>query len=284
MSRSRSPALNAAQKASSICGLGGASPRSFGSMSLPRPRCSADLTVPGVVESASAIFLQREVERLLEHHRRALLRREARQERTRRFTDRARLPAGCALRIRFGFRLEGADAVDPQVRRDPEEPRARILGRLIHAPQLRERTEERVLNEIVGVPRTAGQVPAVAVELGAKRLVEIEEAVPRRLEIVAKRVGHFRIGLVHTRATDERGRRIAKPTRVGPNWVQCLSSKYPRPPRAHAALLSVREVAQFLGVSTAIVYRLCDRRELPHLRVSHSIRVALDDLAAYLKP
>jgi len=45
----------AAQKASSTAGLGEASTWSTGSMSLPRPRCSADLTVPGVVESASAI-------------------------------------------------------------------------------------------------------------------------------------------------------------------------------------------------------------------------------------
>src|SRR5258708_15317560 len=160
-------------------------------------------------------LLQREVERLLEHHRRALLRREPREERTRRFADRARLPAGCALRIRFGLRLLGADAVDPQARPDPEEPRARILGRLVHTPPLLERTEEHVLNEIVGVPRTAGQVPAVAEEFGPKRLVEIEEAVPRRLDVVTKRVGHCWIWLVHARGTEEKGRTIARSTRLG---------------------------------------------------------------------
>jgi len=50
--------------------------------------------------------------------------------------------------------------------------------------------------------------------------------------------------------------------RLGPNWVQCLSSKYL--PCA-SALLSVRQVAQLLGVSVAIVYRLCERGELAHL-------------------
>jgi len=71
--------------------------------------------------------------------------------------------------------------------------------------------------------------------------------------------------------------------RLGPNWVQRLSSKYQPRSRPTPALLSVRQVAQFLGVSTAIVYRLCERGELPHLRVSHTIRVGLNDLARYLE-
>ena len=52
-------------------------------------------------------------------------------------------------------------------------------------------------------------MPAVAVQLGPKRFVEIEEAVPRCLGVVAKRVGHLRIAVVHARGTEERGRRIA---------------------------------------------------------------------------
>ena len=71
--------------------------------------------------------------------------------------------------------------------------------------------------------------------------------------------------------------------RVGPNWVQCLSSKYQTRTEPIAALLSVRQVSHFLDVSTAIVYRLCERGELAHSRVSHTIRVGLDDLAAYLE-
>ena len=47
-------------------------------------------------------------------------------------------------------------------------------------------------------------------------------------------------------------------------------------------LLSVREVASRLRVSTATVYRLCDRGELIHIRVSNAIRVPPADLEAYL--
>ncbi|HEY6908844.1 MAG TPA: helix-turn-helix domain-containing protein [Myxococcales bacterium] len=64
--------------------------------------------------------------------------------------------------------------------------------------------------------------------------------------------------------------------RVGPNWVQCLSSKY-------SALLSVRQVAQLLGVSTAIVYRLCEHGELEHVRVSNAVRIVPQDLATFLE-
>ena len=71
--------------------------------------------------------------------------------------------------------------------------------------------------------------------------------------------------------------------RVGPNSVQRLSSKHLGSPGAPLALLSVRKVAQLLGVSTATVYRLCQRRELPHFRVSHTIRVRLVDLRSYVE-
>ena len=48
-------------------------------------------------------------------------------------------------------------------------------------------------------------------------------------------------------------------------------------------MLSVRQVAKKLGVSTATVYKLCDRGELPHIRVLNSIRVAPEDLAAFIQ-
>ncbi|MGO9917454.1 MAG: helix-turn-helix domain-containing protein [Isosphaeraceae bacterium] len=47
-------------------------------------------------------------------------------------------------------------------------------------------------------------------------------------------------------------------------------------------LLSVREVAARLSVSTATVYALCARRELPHIRVLNAIRVAPLDLEAFI--
>jgi excisionase family DNA binding protein len=58
----------------------------------------------------------------------------------------------------------------------------------------------------------------------------------------------------------------------------------PRPLRALSgpALLTVREVAEQLQQSTAEVYRLCERGDLAHVRVSNAIRVLPTDLAAYI--
>jgi len=47
-------------------------------------------------------------------------------------------------------------------------------------------------------------------------------------------------------------------------------------------LITVREVASRLSVSTATVYKLCDRGELPHVRVSNAIRFAPVDLAGFI--
>ena len=46
-------------------------------------------------------------------------------------------------------------------------------------------------------------------------------------------------------------------------------------------LLSVREVATRLGVSTATIYKLCERGELVHVRVLNAIRVRPADLSAF---
>jgi excisionase family DNA binding protein len=62
-----------------------------------------------------------------------------------------------------------------------------------------------------------------------------------------------------------------------------LSSKYRLPAGAGAAPLSVRQVAQLLGVSTAIVYRLCERGELAHMRICNAVRISPLDVAAYLR-
>ncbi|MCC6811261.1 MAG: helix-turn-helix domain-containing protein [Deltaproteobacteria bacterium] len=48
-------------------------------------------------------------------------------------------------------------------------------------------------------------------------------------------------------------------------------------------MLTVREVAERLGVSKATIYALCERGELGHLRVSEAIRVPESWLAAYLQ-
>ena len=47
-------------------------------------------------------------------------------------------------------------------------------------------------------------------------------------------------------------------------------------------LLTVREVANRLGVSPFTVYRLCERGKLGHIRVSNAIRIAAADVAAFV--
>jgi len=49
------------------------------------------------------------------------------------------------------------------------------------------------------------------------------------------------------------------------------------------AVLTVREVAARLRMSTATVYAMCRRGELEHYRVSNSIRVTESALAGYLR-
>ncbi|OLC65449.1 MAG: hypothetical protein AUH69_09460 [Actinobacteria bacterium 13_1_40CM_4_65_12] len=60
----------------------------------------------------------------------------------------------------------------------------------------------------------------------------------------------------------------------------------PRPGRTvsgRAAWLTVRAVACQLRVSTATVYRLIDRGELQHARISNAIRISPSDLATVLR-
>jgi excisionase family DNA binding protein len=49
-------------------------------------------------------------------------------------------------------------------------------------------------------------------------------------------------------------------------------------------LLTVVEVARYLGVSRATVYKLCTQGRLPHLRVSNTIRFRPSDVEAVLRP
>ncbi|NVJ08309.1 helix-turn-helix domain-containing protein [Myxococcus sp. AM001] len=46
--------------------------------------------------------------------------------------------------------------------------------------------------------------------------------------------------------------------------------------------LTVREVAERLAICTATVYRLCERGELAHVRVSNAIRVRPADVDAFI--
>jgi excisionase family DNA binding protein len=47
--------------------------------------------------------------------------------------------------------------------------------------------------------------------------------------------------------------------------------------------MSVREVAALLGVCAATVYGLCAEGRIAHVRVSNAIRVAEEDLAAFIE-
>ena len=48
-------------------------------------------------------------------------------------------------------------------------------------------------------------------------------------------------------------------------------------------LLSVRQVAERLGVSPATIYKLCEQGELPHARVANAIRIAPADLGLFVR-
>ncbi|WP_140865117.1 helix-turn-helix domain-containing protein [Myxococcus xanthus] len=55
---------------------------------------------------------------------------------------------------------------------------------------------------------------------------------------------------------------------------------YAQPSRTER-LLTVREVAERLSICTATVYGLCERGELPHIRVSNATRVRPVDVEAF---
>ena len=48
------------------------------------------------------------------------------------------------------------------------------------------------------------------------------------------------------------------------------------------SLLTVKQLAAKLGVCTATIYRLCDRGELPHVRVAQAHRFVPMEVAAYM--
>ncbi|WP_370642038.1 helix-turn-helix domain-containing protein [Myxococcus sp. AS-1-15] len=48
-------------------------------------------------------------------------------------------------------------------------------------------------------------------------------------------------------------------------------------------LLTVREVAERMGVCRATVYRLCERGELPHVRISNAVRIEAEALERFIR-
>ena len=47
-------------------------------------------------------------------------------------------------------------------------------------------------------------------------------------------------------------------------------------------LLTVREVARRLAVSTATIYALCERGQIRHVRISNAIRIELAKVEAFI--
>jgi excisionase family DNA binding protein len=52
--------------------------------------------------------------------------------------------------------------------------------------------------------------------------------------------------------------------------------------RSDRSLLSVHQVAKFLGVCPATVYALCEQGKLPHFRVLNAIRVDPREVKGFL--
>ena len=115
-------------------------------------------------------------------------------------------------------------------------------------------------NQGVGLERETGVEPAT-LSLG-KRIGRFVGAC-RHSQAVA-RIGASRSGELHS---------VSFGTRF------CRSGAGP----VLQGFLSVRDVAAQLRVSTATVYKLCAARELPHVRVLGAIRIAPDDLAAFVE-
>ena len=53
-------------------------------------------------------------------------------------------------------------------------------------------------------------------------------------------------------------------------------------PTARLALLTVKDAARLLHVSTATVYKLCATGALPHVRVLNAVRIAPTDVEAFI--
>jgi excisionase family DNA binding protein len=89
--------------------------------------------------------------------------------------------------------------------------------------------------------------------------------------------------VVSTRATP--GPQSSRSLRMGVFPKDFVPPLSPRLRSLHGGadhLLTVREVAKRLGVSTATVYALCNRGELVHVRVSNAIRIEPADLAEFI--
>ena len=123
--RSTSPSLNAWQKASSARGVGARGGSGFGSASFPRPRWSAAFTAPTDVERISAISSSVAPNASLSTTAARSCGESCTSERARGLAHRPVRRRG-GLGAGLGSGLGPADAIDPEVRGDPEQPRTRV--------------------------------------------------------------------------------------------------------------------------------------------------------------
>jgi hypothetical protein len=142
-------------------------------------------------------FVKREVEHVFQHDRGPLLRREVTEQRARRLSRAPRI--GGRVRV-SDVRDEGflgsltAHPIDPEIRRDTEQPCARVRWRSAHLSERDEGTGKRVLREVLGIPWASREVATVAIEIGSQRFENFEEAMPRRLDRARQLVGRAHAG------------------------------------------------------------------------------------------
>jgi len=89
----------------------------------------------------------------------------------------------------------------------------------------------------------------------------------------------------YSSAPDEASHAFPAFTAVFKNLGKKTVQDFRRQRGAHSdvdCLLTVREVARCLNVSTATVYALCGRGELAHVRISNAIRIVPAELDSFL--
>src|SRR5262245_373344 len=77
--------------------------------------------------------------------------------------------------------------IDPEVGRHAKKPGARVLHVLKQATERDQGAGERILYEVLSVPRIAGEEPAIAVQLRPNGFERLYELAPRRLDVIGAR-------------------------------------------------------------------------------------------------
>jgi hypothetical protein len=166
---------------------------------LPKPLSPAmqsGLHGPGRRRQQLGNFLEGHSEHLLEQDGRTLLRREPLKKSRPRLAhlaggrgigSRRRKVLGARDRIpRLGS--SPSQGVDPHVRRRAQQVRPGVADPSVGHPPLPERSQQRVLNEILGIPEASGQASAVAVERRPPGNQRVDEVVPGRPKLAVQRV------------------------------------------------------------------------------------------------